>query len=87
MSNANILMVFEIIITTQCYSFVVDTLSYVLGDDRDFPFVYYNFADGGGWNDVNGSTLSRQQSIICQPPPGGDAKSNFQEIQTQRKEK
>ena len=26
MSNANILMVFEIMITTQCYSFVVDIL-------------------------------------------------------------
>ena len=41
-------MVFEIIITIQCHSFVVGvhTLSYVLDDDRDFPCVYYNFADG-----------------------------------------
>ena len=49
---------------------------------------FYDDNDVGGLDDVNGGTLSlSRQSIICQPPPWRDAKSNFQEIQTQRREK
>ena len=40
-----------------------------------------------GWMMLMEALSLSRQSIICQPPPWRDAKSNFQEIQTQRREK